>query len=128
MATWDDVRSIASTLPEVSETPERTWRVKGRAFVLERPLRAADRAHLGDRAPAEPPLAIHVADLGVKEAMVGTQPDVYFTTPHFDGFATVLVRLDAVDLDELREIVVDSWLCKAPRTLAERWLADHPAP
>jgi hypothetical protein len=91
-------------------------------------LRAADRAHLGDRAPAEPPLAIHVADLGVKEAMVGTQPDVYFTTPHFDGFATVLVRLDAVDLDELREIVVDSWLCKAPRTLAERWLAEHPAP
>ncbi|GAA2725469.1 MmcQ/YjbR family DNA-binding protein [Cellulomonas aerilata] len=128
MATWDDVRAIADALPEVSETPERTWRVRGRAFVLERPLRVADRAHLGDLAPVDPPMAIHVADLGVKEALLGAEPDVYFTTPHFDGYAAVLARLDALGTDELREVVVDSWLCRAPRRLARAWLAEHPSP
>jgi hypothetical protein len=125
MATWADVRSIASELPATSETSERTWRVRDKLFVLERPLRVADRVHLGDRAPADPPLGFRVADLGVKEALLASAPDVYFTTPHFDGYPMVLARLDALDVSELREIVVDAWLSRAPRTLAGEWLAEH---
>ncbi len=128
MATWDDVRSIAGELPGASETSERTWRVRGKVFVLERPLRAADRAHLGDRASAEPPLGVHVPDLEAKDALLGAEPDVFFTTPHFDGYPMVLARLGAVDVDELRELVVDAWLSRAPRTLARQWLAEHPQP
>ncbi len=126
MATWDDVRSIASALPGTSETSGRTWRVRDTLFVLERPLRAADRAHLGDRAPQEPPLGIHVPDLGVKEALLAAEPEVFLTTPHFDGYPMVLARLDALDVDELRELVVDAWLSRAPRTLARQWLAENP--
>jgi hypothetical protein len=128
VATWDDVRSIAGELPGVSETSERTWRVRDKIFVLERPLRVADRTHLGDRAPVEPPLGLHVADVGVKEALLGAEPDVFFTTPHFDGYPMVLARLDALDVEELRELVVDAWLSRAPRTLARQWLAEHPRP
>jgi hypothetical protein len=126
VATWDDVRSIAGGLPGASETSERTWRVRDKVFVLERPLRAADRAHLGDRAPAEPPLGVHLPDLQVKDALLGAEPDVFFTTPHFDGYPMVLARLDALDVEELRELVVDAWLSRAPRTLARQWLAEHP--
>jgi hypothetical protein len=127
MATWDDVRSIASALPGTTENGERSWRVRDKTFVLERPLRVADRAHLGDRAPAEAPLGLHVADLGVKEALLGAEPDVFFTTPHFDGYPMVLARLEALDVAELQELVVDAWLSRAPRTLARQWLEEHPA-
>ena len=127
MATWDDVRTVAGALPGTTESPERVWRVRDRPFVLERPLRAGDRAHLGDRAPAQPPLGLHVADLGVKEALLAAEPDVFLTTPHFDGYPMVLARLERLDRAELSELVLDAWLARAPRTLARRWLEEHPA-
>jgi len=129
VATWDDVARGALALPEVTEGTSRgsrVWQVRGKAFVLERPLRRADLEHLGDRAPAEAPLGAWVPDLGVKEALLGAQPDVYFTTPHFDGYPMVLVRLGALERGELEELVVEAWLTRAPRTLARQWLADHP--
>ncbi len=64
-----------------------------------------------------------VADEGVEHALVADDPAVYLTTPHFDGHAAVLVRLDAIDVGELAELVTEAWLCKAPRTLAREHLA-----
>jgi hypothetical protein len=128
MATWSDVRDVCRGLPDTVEEPARRWLVHGRAFVFERPLRRADLAHLGDlgdSAPVDAPLGAWVPDLPAKEALVASSPDAFFTTPHFDGYPVVLVRLDAVPEDELREVVLDAWLARAPRTLAQRWLAER---
>ncbi|MGH3863117.1 MmcQ/YjbR family DNA-binding protein, partial [Actinokineospora sp.] len=121
MATWEDVRRIALSLPETTEESSRAmiqWRVKGKGFVWERPLRRADLAALGDSAPDGPILAAYVADVGEKAALIADNPEVYFTTPHFDGYAIILVRLDKIAIDELEELTVDAWLAKAPKRLA----------
>ena len=126
MATWADVRRVALALPETSEGTSwgsPAWKVRDRTFVWERPLRRADLEHLGDGAPAGPVLGAAVADEGVKRALVAGDPAVYLTTPHFDGYAAVLVRLDAVDAGELAELVTDAWLAKAPVRLARAFLA-----
>lgn len=127
MATWDDVRRIALALPE---TDERTsgdgllgWRVKDKGFVWERPLRRADLDALGDAAPEGPILGARVPDLGAKEALLADDPDVYFTTPHFNGYPAVLVRLERIEEPELAELVVEAWLARAPKRLAAQYLA-----
>jgi len=128
MASWDDVSRIALALPETTEATSygnRAWKVKEKGFVWERPLRRADLAALGDAAPAGPALGVHVADLGVKAALIADNPDVYFTTPHFDGYSAVLVRLDRIGLAELTELAEDAWLARAPKRLAQRFLADR---
>jgi hypothetical protein len=128
MASWDDVRRVALGLPEVTEQPSAQggglgWGVRGKGFVWERPLRRADLAALGDAAPGGPILAARVPDLGAKEALLAGQPDVYFTTPHFDGYPAILVRLERIAVDELEELVVEAWLDRAPRRLAKDYLA-----
>ncbi|MGY1672241.1 MmcQ/YjbR family DNA-binding protein [Geodermatophilus sp. SYSU D00710] len=126
MATWADVRRLALALPGTSEGTawgSPAWKVRDRTFVWERPLRRADLEHLGDAAPAGPVLGAAVADEGVKQALVADDPAVYLTTPHFDGYAAVLVRLDAIDVGELAELVTEAWLAKAPRRLAREHLA-----
>ena len=125
MATWDDVREIALALPETDERPSHGnafWRVKGKGFVWERPLRGTDLKALGDAAPDGPILGVRVEHLGAKEALIQDDPELYFTTPHFDGYAAVLVRLEQIDPEELREIVVEAWLCRSPRKLADAYL------
>lgn len=125
MATWDDVREIALALPETNERPSHGnafWRVKDKGFVWERPLRESDRKALGDAAPEGPILGVRVEHLGAKEALLQDDPGLYFTTPHFDGYTAVLVRLDRIGLEELREIIVEAWLCRAPRKLADAYL------
>ncbi|PRY42235.1 MmcQ/YjbR family DNA-binding protein [Umezawaea tangerina] len=122
MATWDDVHRLAMAMPEAEERSPRDWRVKGKGFVSERPLRPADLAALGPSAPDGPIMGARVADLGVKEALLADDPAVYFTTPHFDGYASVLVRLDRIGVEELEELVVEAWLCKAPKRLAKAYL------
>lgn len=118
MAGWDDVRRLAGRLPETTEADAEVWSVRGKAFVMRRPLRAGDRAHLGDSAPDEAPLGAWVADLDAKDALLLAQPDVFLTTPHFDGYAMVLARLDRLDVAGLEELVVAAWLARAPRRLA----------
>ncbi|ONI80448.1 hypothetical protein ALI22I_44875 [Saccharothrix sp. ALI-22-I] len=129
MATWDDVRRIAAALPEVTEHASYdgrpVWRVKDKAFAWDRPLRQADLAALGRTAPDGPVLAARVPDLGAKEALLADDPTVYFTTPHFDGFPAVLVRLDGVTTDDLQELLTEAWLCRAPKRLANQYEADH---
>jgi hypothetical protein len=125
MATWDEVREIALALPETNERPSHGnafWRVKDKGFVWERPLRESDRKALGDAAPEGPILGVRVEHLGAKEALLQDDSGLYFTIPHFDGYAAVLVRLDRIGLEELREIIVEAWLCRAPRKLADAYL------
>ncbi|MBO2446647.1 MmcQ/YjbR family DNA-binding protein [Actinomadura barringtoniae] len=125
MATWDDVRRIALALPETGEkiswgTP--AWRVKDKGFVWERPLRKSDFEALGDKAPDGPILGARVADLGVKEALIADDPDVFFTTPHFDGYPAVLVQLDNIAVEDLEELIAEAWLARAPKRLAKTYL------
>lgn len=128
MASWEDVRRIALALPETDERPSRGsafWRVRGKGFVWERPLGKADLRALGENAPTGPILGVRVEDLDAKEALLAAAPDRFFTTPHFEGYPAVLVRLERIPLDELRELVVEAWLARAPSALAEEYLRDH---
>jgi hypothetical protein len=128
MATWDDVRRIVGELPETDEVTSRgdlAWRVRGKGVVWERPLRKSDLAALGPDAPQGPILGAHVPDEGVKFALCADRPDVYFTTPHFNGYPAVLVRLGAIDVGELEELITEAWLARAPKRRAARFLADR---
>jgi hypothetical protein len=128
VATWDDVRRIALELPETSEGVSRdlrTWRVKDKGFVWERPLRRADLEALGDAAPDGPILGARVEHLVAKEAMLADDPLVFFTTPHFDGYPAVLLRLERIGLEDLREVIVEAWLARAPKRLAEAYLSEN---
>jgi hypothetical protein len=121
VASWDDVRRIVAGLPETTEGTSRDhlfWRVKGKGFVWERPLRQTDLAELGDGAPEGPILGVRVESIAAKDALLADPAGVYFTTSHFDGHAIVLVLLDSVPDDELRELVIEAWLCRAPPALA----------
>jgi hypothetical protein len=125
VATWDDVRRIALELPETSEAVSRDlrqWRVKDKGFVWERPLRRADLEALGDAAPDGPILGARVEHLVAKEALLADDPSVFFTTPHFDGYPAVLVRLERIGLEDLREVIVEAWLARAPKRLAHSYV------
>ena len=125
MATWDDVRRIALALPETSERTSRDlrrWEVKDKGFVWERPLRRADYEALGDGAPDGPILGARVEHLVAKEALLADDPDVFFTTPHFDGYPAVLVRLDRIGPEDLEEVIVEAWLARAPKRLARTYV------
>ena len=128
MATWDDVRRIALALPQTSEQPSHghaQWRVNDKGFVWERPLRRADIEALGDQAPDGPILGAHVEHVGMKDALIAEDPDVYFTTPHFNGYPAVLVRLESISVAQLDELIVDAWLTRAPKRLVKDYLASH---
>jgi hypothetical protein len=129
VAGWDDVRRIALDLPQTAERSSRglaSWRVRDKLFVWERPLRPADLDALGDGAPTGPILGARVEHLGAKEALLADDPGVYFTTPHFDGYAAVLVRLDVIASDELEELVVEAWLASAPKRVAKEFIDSRP--
>lgn len=124
MASWDQVRKIALRLPETSEGNRHdhlTWFVRDKAFAWERPLRKSDLEALGDAAPKGAILAVRVEHLFAKEARLAAQPDVCFTTPHFDGYPAVLVRLGKAKVRDLEEMLVEAWLARAPKTRARRY-------
>ena len=127
MATWDDVRRLAMALPETAEGTSRDglpgWSVKGKSFAWERPLRRGDLQALGDAAPEGPVLAARVPDVGAKEALLADGGDAFFTIPHFEGYPAVLVLLDRIGDDDLEEVVVEAWLCRAPKRAAKAYLA-----
>jgi hypothetical protein len=62
---------------------------------------------------------VWVSDLGEKEALLASEPDKFFTTPHYDGHPTVLVNLPAIDVGELREMITESWLIRAPKRVRQ---------
>ncbi len=99
---------------------------EGQAICLgERPLRRGDLEALGDAAPKGAILAARVPDLGAKEALLADNPEVYFTTPHFNGYPAVLVRLDRIPVRELNELLSEAWVSRAPKRLVETYLADR---
>jgi hypothetical protein len=126
VATWDDVRAVAADLPgAVASTAygQPAWKVRDRLFAWQRPLRRAELDELGDRAPAGLVVGFRVADEGVKQALVAEVPAA-FTTAHFDGYPAVLVALDDVGPDELRELVVEAWADRAPAAAVREHLGD----
>ena len=125
MATWEDVRRIALALPETGEAVSRDlrqWRVKDKGFVWERPLRRGDIEALGADAPDGPILGARIEHLGAKQALLADDPGVFFTTPHFDGYPAILVRLDRIMVDDLNEVIVEAWLARAPKRLAKAYI------
>jgi hypothetical protein len=131
VASWDDVRRIALALPETDEGMvfgTASWRVRNRGFVWERPLRRSDLEALGADAPQGPILGARVEHLIAKEALIADDPGVFFTTPHFDGYAAVLVRLDEIAVDELEELIVEAWLTRAPKRLAKEYIETNLRP
>ena len=131
MATWEDVRRIALALPSTSERVSRDthqWRVKDKLFVWERPLRRSDLEALGERAPDGPILGARVEHRMAKEALLANDESVFFTTPHFDGYPAILVRLDEISVDGLDEVIVEAWLSRAPARLAREYLEKRGRP
>jgi hypothetical protein len=126
VATWADVRRIALALPETTEETSRgmpAWSVKDKGFIWERPLRTRDLEALGPRAPSGPILGLRVENLVAKEALLAAEPDVVFTTPHFNGYPAVLVPLDLIDVPRLKDLIEEAWLARAPNKLVKGYLA-----
>jgi hypothetical protein len=118
MTSFADVQRFALTLPETASTPSYgghpALRVNKKMFARLRGEMADDV----DPTTGEPygdVLMVGVADVGEKEALLTTDPDTYFTIPHYDGYPAVLVRLAAADEEELRELVLEAWLRAAPK-------------
>ena len=115
MATWDEVSRLATAMPDVTELEARglrQWKVKNKLFVWERPLRKSDRDALGDAAPEGPIMAARVEHEIAKQALLADDPELFFTTPHFDGYPIVLVQLDRISPADLREVVTEAWLVR----------------
>lgn len=128
MANWDDVGGYAMAMPEVVQRGnfgELGWRVREKLFVWERPLKRADLAALGAAAPTGPIVAARVTDLDVREQLLAADPDVYFTIAHFANYPAVLVRLPRIPREELRELIIEAWLCRAPKRLIAAWQKEH---
>ena len=126
MVSIDEAGRMALELPEVMQGERhgtRSWSVAGKAFAWERPFSKADVKRFGGVNPPDGPiLAVRVDDLGEKEAVLAAQPKAFFTIPHFDGYAAVLIQLEAVTKRALREAIVDGWLACAPSKLADKYV------
>ena len=126
MVTIDEAAELASALPDVTvgeRYGNRTWMVAGKGFAWERPFSKADIKRFGDASPPDGPiLAVKVADLGEKEAVLAAGIKGVFTIPHFDGFPAVLIQLNKVGKQALREAITDGWLACAPPKLADQYL------
>jgi hypothetical protein len=115
MATQDDVRRIALSLPATTEESDGfRFRVEGKGFAWVWLERAAPNAA---RIPNPEVIAVRVANASEKDALLAVDEAVFFTEPHYDGFPAVLVRLPAIDLDLLREVLITAWRCQAPKRL-----------
>jgi len=116
VATEDDVRRVALALPHVEEIPSEgfDFRVGNKGFVWSYPERVPGR-----RREIRTDIAVlYVGDEAEKQALLLGQPDLFFTTPSYDGLPMVMLRLERVDLVQLEELVLDAWRMRAPAELA----------
>ena len=114
MADWDTVREIALSFPDAEESTtygQPAFKVGGRLFAWLSPDRAASGALALRIDPEELPLLLETAS------------DRFFQTPHYHGHAIVLVRMGAIDRDELQDRIEDSWLLRAPKKLADAYVS-----
>ena len=112
MADAGDVRRLALALPEVEEIDcdGFDFRVGGKGFIWSYPERVAGRPRV-IRADVA---VLFVGDEAEKQALLLGEPDLFFTTPGYDGWPLVMLWLARVDVDRLRELVVDAWRMRAP--------------
>ncbi|MGZ0146543.1 MmcQ/YjbR family DNA-binding protein [Kribbella sp. WER1] len=127
MVSLEDVERLVGLLPETEETVKygrQTWAVGGKGYAWVRPFSKADLKRFGEETPPEGPiLALTVEDLADKEAVLAARAgDGFFTIPHFDGYAAVLVQLDKVSERVLEEALLDAWLVHAPAAVAKAHL------
>ena len=133
MTTMKDLDELALSMPqttkELSDDGRPSYLAHGKLFCCHRGRRRdAIDPRTGER--LDDVLMFRVADEGVKELLLADDRGLFFTTPHFDGYAAVLMRipdLARVDRDELEELVVEAWLTRAQKRVAKRWLDDHDA-
>jgi len=131
MATMADLDELALAMPqatkEVSDDGRPTYLVHGKFFCFHRSRRRdAIDPDTGER--LDDVLVFRVADVGVKELMLADERGAFFTTPHWDGYSAVLIRipdLARLDRDELEDAVVEAWLTRAQKRVAKAWLNEH---
>ena len=129
MATMADLDELALSLPQATKKLTSDGRpeyyVHDKLFCCHRGLRKdAVDTKTGER--LDDVLMFRVPDLDVKELLVADAREIFFTTPHFDGYAAVLMRirqLDRIDRDELEDLVAEAWLTRAQKRVAKAWLA-----
>jgi hypothetical protein len=131
MAAMADLDELALALPqttkEMSDDGRPAYLVHGKVFCFHR-SRRRDAVDPETGARLDDVLMFRVADLGVKDLMLADERGVFFTTPHFDGYPAVLLRipdLAGLDRDELHDLVAEAWLTKAQKRVAKAWLAEH---
>ena len=119
MVSWAQIDALASALPEVEclNDGRRSWAVRGKGIAWERPLRPKEVALLGDAAPVGDIIAIHVADEGIKQALIAAQPETFFTIEHFNNYPAVLALRTKLKVADARELFADGWRIKAPASL-----------
>jgi hypothetical protein len=126
-----DLDELALAMPEtskdVSDDGRPSYLVDGKRFCLQRTRRPdVVDPETGER--LDDVLMFRVDGLEVKELILADDRGIFFTTPHFDGYPAVLVRigqLERLDREELRDLVVDAWLTRAKKRVAKAWLAEH---
>ena len=131
MATMSDVDEFALALPhttkEISDEGRPTYLVHGKMFCFHRsPRPDAVDPDTGER--LDDVFVFRVPDLDVKELLLADARGHFFTTPHWNGYPAVLLRipdLEHIDREELRDLVVDAWLTRAQKRIAKAWLAEH---
>ena len=133
MATMADLDALALALPgtakEISDDGRPAYATNGKTFVFHRTQRPdAVDPETGER--LDDVLVFHVPDLDVKEMMLADDRGIFFTTPHWNGYRAVLLRipnLARLERDELEDVVVEAWLARAPKRVAKAWLGEHGA-
>ena len=114
MSDWGSVSAIALSFPEVEESHDGriSYRVRGKLFAWA--ARERDGGGLGVRVERDE-----------KQLILDSNPDVYFSSPHYEGWPGVQIRLEAIGEDELRERLEDAWLIQAPKRLAKEYVAER---
>jgi hypothetical protein len=130
VATLEDVQRIVATLPGTSAAPPDgiSADFSVRVGAKDRSIAWSWRKRVHPRKPKVPQLdvlAVRVADEGEKQSLIAAEPEVFFTEPHYDGYAAVLVRIPEIGVDELTEVLTDSWRLTAPRAAVAEFDAAH---
>ena len=122
--------ALPQTTKEFSDDGRPAYLVHGKVFCVHRGLRKdAIDPDTGER--LDDVLMFRVADLDVKDLMLADERGIYFTTPHFDGYAAVLMHipdLERIDREELQDLVAEAWLTRAQKRVAKAWLDEHRLP